>query len=157
MTLYNYQKFESFKNQIKIEKQANQKEQLLTFVNQFFDPYSKHEQLREKPGRMFGSARNQLNLPQIDETMSEASFMNDTTVDNMTEYDEDEKESNAPEEQKSEQQDNVATNAAAANPVNIINTNTNTMALSHAAASTQNLIEDTNNRVNLPNSQDSPS
>ena len=52
-------------------------------------------------------------LPQIDE-MSEASFMNDTTVDNMTEYDEDEKESNA---------DETASNATTGAATNMINTN----------------------------------
>ena len=82
-------------------------------MNQFFDPYSNHEQLREKPGRIFGSSRNQPMLPQIDE-MSEASFLNDTTVDNMTEYDEDEKESNA---------DETASNATTGAATNMINTN----------------------------------
>ena len=53
-------------------------------------------------------------LPQIDE-MSEASFLNDTTVDNMTEYDEDEKESNA-----DETPGNATTGAAAS----MISTNT---------------------------------
>ena len=50
-------------------------------------------------------------LPQIDE-MSEASFLNDTTVDNMTEYDEDEKE--AASEAANETQGNAAAGAAAA-------------------------------------------
>ena len=90
-------------------------------------------------------------LPQIDE-MSEASFLNDTTVDNMTEYDEDEKE--AASEAANETQGNAAAGAAA----NVINTNT--MSQSHqAAASSQKLMEDinVNDRGNLPNSQDSPS
>ena len=88
-------------------------------------------------------------LPQIDE-MSEASFLNDTTVDNMTEYDEDEKES------ASEPANDTPGNAAAAAATTIINTNT--MSQSHqAAASNQKLIEDINiNDRNLPNSQDSP-
>ena len=58
-------------------------------------------------------------LPQIDE-MSEASFMNDTTVDNMTEYDEDEKESCAASESAYETPGNATTSAAAT----VINTNT---------------------------------
>ena len=58
-------------------------------------------------------------LPQIDE-MSEASFLNDTTVDNMTEYDEDEKESSAASESANETQGNATTGAAAS----MINTNT---------------------------------
>ena len=56
-------------------------------------------------------------LPQIDE-MSEASFLNDTTVDNMTEYDEDEKES------ASEPANDTPGNAAAAAATTIINTHT---------------------------------
>ena len=92
-------------------------------------------------------------LPQIDE-MSEASFLNDTTVDNMTEYDEDEKESCAGSETGFETQSNSTAGAAA----NVITTNT--MSQSHqAAASSQKLMEDVNanDRRNLPNSQDSPS
>ena len=58
-------------------------------------------------------------LPQIDE-MSEASFLNDTTVDNMTEYDEDEKESSAASESANETQGSATTGAAAS----MINTNT---------------------------------
>lgn len=53
-------------------------------------------------------------LPQIDE-MSEASFLNDTTVDNMSEYDEDEKESNA---------DDSPANATTGAAATMINTNT---------------------------------
>ena len=58
-------------------------------------------------------------LPQIDE-MSEASFLNDTTVDNMTEYNEDEKESCAGSETGFETQSNSTAGAA----TNVINTNT---------------------------------
>ena len=51
MTLYNFQKFESFKNQIKNEKKLNHQKQLWSFVEQYFDPNSTHERLKESANK----------------------------------------------------------------------------------------------------------
>ena len=74
------QKYEGFDNDIKSEKKKNRKKQFLAYVEQYFDPKSDHNRLKEptKHRLLFGRGKNALET--IEES-SEASFMELNSVD----------------------------------------------------------------------------
>ena len=70
----NSQKSEGFDNDIKSEKKKNRKKQLLAYVEQYFDPKSDHNRLKEpaKNRILFNRGKNALETIEED---SDASFM----------------------------------------------------------------------------------